>query len=260
LFLLASCHKVCRIWETVSSAYVGSFPGLPSATIFTHLPNQSGSLKSLFYAPFRVACSCTWIILCRRSAADVIDTYALNGVVTLGGSTLTGTISVDVTAGDITAIDATYTSAITAQVDTFTTPSFDQGADFFGDGYVAFFTADQGQPNTPGGAQLALLLPYDYLNGYPGSLICAYEYQCNGVISTVYYYDSTQAGLTSSAALCSGGLGVAAVPYDPSTTCVGGSQTVIDNAPATTPEPSSLILLGSGALGMMGVVRRRLRR
>jgi hypothetical protein len=192
--------------------------------------------------------------------ADVIDTYSLSGAVTSAGSTLTGTMSVDVTIGSITAIDATYTSAITGQVDTFTTPSFDQSSNFFGDGYVAFFTADQGQPTVPGGAQLALLLPYDYLTGYPGSLICADEYQCNNVISTVYYYDASQVGLTSSDAFCSGGLGVAATPYDPTTPCIGGSQTVIDNAPAGTPEPSSLVLLGSGALGLVGVVRRRLRR
>ncbi len=191
--------------------------------------------------------------------ADVIDTYSLSGVVTFAGSTLTGTMSVDVTIGSITAIDATYTSAITSQVDTFTTPSFNQDSDFLGDGYVAFFKADQGDPTAPGGAELALLLPYDYLTGYPGSLICADEYQCNSVISTVYYYDASTASAVSDA-LCSGGLGVTAVPYDPTTPCIGGSQTVIDNAPAGTPEPTSFVLLGSGALGMVGVVRRRLRR
>lgn len=46
-------------------------------------------------------------------------------------------------------------------------------------------------------------------------------------------------------------------PGDSLTVDIGGSVTT---PPAATPEPSSLALLGSGVLGLAGVVRRRMRR
>jgi hypothetical protein len=40
----------------------------------------------------------------------------------------------------------------------------------------------------------------------------------------------------------------------------GGESFTINSSPTTTPEPSSILLFGSGILGLAGVLRRKLTR
>ena len=197
------------------------------------------------------------IFLGSSARADVSATYDFNGVSTDYGSSFTGNMTFDLTTGKITGIAATYVTSLNGG-ETITFSDADvtnnQGP-FFNDGYVAFINSDQGDGATAG-AQLALLLPYESIANYPGSLICAYEYSCNNVISTFYTFDPGSTNMQAVDVFCTGGVGAAATAGP----CTAGSQPVIGAPGSATPEPSSLVLLGAGMIGAAGVVRRRVRR
>ena len=76
----------------------------------------------------------------------------------------------------------------------------------------------------------------------------------NGDYLNLYYYDNQSQG----ADIC-GGLGYCASLLDANGNPI--SSGVVSNAtfaPATTPEPSSLVLFGSGILGLAGILRKKM--
>jgi hypothetical protein len=147
--------------------------------------------------------------------ADTISTFNAVGSFD-DGSTLSGTVTIDTTAGTITGEDLVVSSPFSA---TFVDDIYGQGAN--GGEYIFNSEAD--------GAYLILPLATGSLVGYTGG---GFEWAANAERGPSTHIQMTY--------LTSGDL-------EP-------------EAPSVTPEPSSIALLGTGLLGIAGLVRRRFAR
>lgn len=163
--------------------------------------------------------------------ADTINVFNLAGTTSSG--TLSGTVTLNATTGKFTAASISYFYTATLGSGTYTF-SGSPLSSTSGTGYSSNDFAGTG-PAT--GFDIDLSLPTVNLMGYSGGALCSTTRPCGTQVSA---FEVTLTGTDLSQV-------------------IGGTLTLASQtgAPAVTPEPSSLLLLGTGVLGVASVMRKR---
>jgi PEP-CTERM motif len=179
----------------------------------------------------RLAAALVVAASCLAAHADTISTFTLNNFVFESGATATGIVVIDTTAGQVITLDATYQSS--SDIENFIGIAFGEND---GPSEYGFVSRDFHELQ-----YFYFELPVPSLVGYGGSDLCSLDLVCN-----FYQSGIAQRVIGNNDPLQSGALHLLSTYTTPP-------------APSSlTPEPSSLLLMGSGLIGLAGAFRKKL--
>ena len=179
----------------------------------------------------RLAAALVVAAFCLAAHADTISTFTLSNFVFESGATATGIVVVDTTSGNVIAIDANYQSG--TEIDQYLGLYF---GEHDGPSQYGFVSRDVPQLD-----DFYFELPVPSLVGYSGSDLCSLDLACN-----FYQSGIARRAIGNNDPLQSGALKLFSTYTTPPTPS------------SLTPEPSALLLMGSGLIGVAGAFRKKL--
>ena len=167
-------------------------------------------------------CAATALMMHPIAHANPLTTFDLSTTFPGSFGAASGTVTINPTTGAVNSINFSFTGQPASATE------IGSGVDLLGSGASGLVELDE-QFSTPGNGfySVDIVLPVNTLVGYTGGPICSTSNPCTGGVVSGFAY-----GIT-------------------------GNQPYTSGTLSATPEPASILLVSTGVVGLLAILRRR---